>query len=166
MTPNPEPPPAFTLQVHPPERRDRRPAVVLGCGCCCCCCCLHTVGSLIGAAAGSVPSVDAETGRHRPSAAGLYWLLTGVGAVVVGGMGMAEEHGASAGPAILYLLLFLPFVQLGAAVLAALGVALYPSEHKGAYLASVGRLALWTFVGGLVGVLLMVGGCGALSWLH
>jgi hypothetical protein len=47
--------PVVSVQKHQPERR-RPKTVTTHCGCCCCCCCcLHSLGALVGAAAGSVP---------------------------------------------------------------------------------------------------------------
>src|SRR5262245_6935663 len=55
------------IQAHPPERRQRPVVVAPCCCCCCCCCCLHTLGSLTGAAMGSVVRSGHYSGATLPS---------------------------------------------------------------------------------------------------
>lgn len=160
----PEPESLFTLHAHRPERGARRQdAVMLCCGCCCCCCCLHSVGSLVGAAVAS--GADKTALDHRTSAAPLYWLLLAVGgilAAVFGGPLLGAHSDASAG--VWILALGLPAIQLGVSVVAALIIAVVPTyPDKGAYLASLAKITGGAIAGTVLGIVLMVVGCGVIT---
>jgi hypothetical protein len=180
--------PPVQVTAHPPERARRGAPVILPCGCCCCCCCcLHTVGGLAGGVVGSVLRVRP---RHRPvdpdfpfpfrrdeldeegptfSPALLYWLLVSfLMAVTAVWYYLAEAtRGPLAGDpqnlllGLLIAVMILPGLQAGASVLATLGIALFYGE-KVTPLMRVGKITLWSFVGTLVGLLLMGGCCGVL----
>ncbi len=57
--------PPVQVQVHPAERGRRGGVVLYGtCCCCCCCCCLHTIGGVVGAILGSIPSDPVASERR------------------------------------------------------------------------------------------------------
>jgi hypothetical protein len=59
-------------------------------------------------------------------------------------------------------LMILPALQLGASLLAVIGVVLfYPSRSLP--LRRIGKISLWSFLGTMIGVLFMGGCCGVLS---
>jgi hypothetical protein len=170
--------------VHPPERRRQRsPVIAAQACCCCCCCCLHTIGGLVGALVGSLMRVRA-TPRHReydedadipfrrdelpPSftvpAALVYWGLVSLGTL---GTFLAMAFSSGTGkvsPNDLFLaalgtILFLPVVQLGAFFVALIAVALCPKSlipDKTAAVVRVGHIGLWSFVGTIVGLGVMI----------
>jgi hypothetical protein len=170
------------VTVHPPERRRRHSSVIAAqaCCCCCCCCCLHTIGGLIGGLVGSllhvrpsppVPSQDEDSPfpfrRDEPgpsftlSAALVYWVLfsllslgTFLYFLLENGPGSREPIWAGIGT-----VLVMPGVQLAASLLAVLVAAVCPRglmPDKRAALVRIGTISLWAFVGGLVGMLLML----------
>jgi hypothetical protein len=154
----------FHFLAHPPERR-RRSIIVTGCGCCCCCCCcLHTLGGVIGAA------VAGATQRGRAGAS-LYWrtvavllfaLALGLGAFMRGG-----SEGIIVG-VVIGLLVF-PGVQLAASLLAVLIAAFQPEQPfptRSDRLRAIGWITIWTVVGALIGIAVMVGIGVILSLAH
>jgi hypothetical protein len=178
------------VTAHPPERARRGAPVTLPCGCCCCCCCcLHTIGGLIGGVVGSVAQIrpsprpvdpdfpfpfrrdelDEDAPTVAPSL--LYWLLVSF-LIAVTAVWYYLPSSGSRGPfsgnpqelliGLFIAVLILPGLQLGASVLMILAIALFYGE-KVTPLMRVGKITLWSFVGTLVG-LLMMGGCvGVLS---
>jgi hypothetical protein len=178
-------PPAVTITRHPPEHdRPAAPDVApAGCCCCCCCCCLHTLGGLLGAVSGSITTIEPPPVRMTDPDAPfpfrrdefedegpiiptplMYWMLVafliGVTALWPYVMdGMRNPGMMVWGLFIAFMIL--PALQLGASVLSVFGVLLfYPS--KGLPLRRVGRITLWSFVGTLIGTLVMGGLCGIL----
>jgi hypothetical protein len=174
--------PAIKLTAHPPERARQRGSVTLPVGCCCCCCCcLHTLGGLIGGIVGSISPLEQtprpvdpdfpfpfrrdeldEPGPLLPATL-LYWLLVsflmGVGTVwmvVQNGLQIRRDLPVEM---LMVFALFLPLFQLGASGLAVIGVTLFYSDRR-AGLVRIGKITLWSFVGALIGLFLMLGLCG------
>jgi hypothetical protein len=174
-----------TLHAHPPERKRRRANEILsqlnGC-CCCCCCCLHSVGSLTGAVLGSLsgrrdPAADLEkapvkfvddelAGWPPPSTPpsvrlpvnGIYWGSVVVVMILVSLYVLTQATFPNAGAGALFILaIFLPLIQLGASVVSAFVLACSPSysRERRAW-ARLWRITLGTFVGAVVGSLIMV----------
>jgi hypothetical protein len=95
----------------------------------------------------------------------LYWLLVsflmGVVAVVwYVNQGATQPEDLFYG--LLVALMVLPGLQLGASVLAAVGVACFYTDKRPAFV-RVGKITLWSFVGTMAGLFLMGGCCGVLS---
>ncbi len=158
---------AITIERKPPERGtlgvDAAPA---GQCCCCCCCCLHSVGSVIGAlSARSKPMVEevpiSSTERStlvpKTSATGLYWASVSItcGLMLAYFGGIEHEHIKSDELALL-IAIFLPGVQLGASVIAALIIGFSNRVGKEARMAHLGRITLRAFLGGLIGFAIMI----------
>jgi hypothetical protein len=177
-------PDAVEMTAHPPERRRHGGAVVLPCGCCCCCCCcLHSLGSLIGGIVGSVQSVKAPPRPVDPDfpfpfrrdefdvegpvlpAGILYWLLVcfGLGVTAVWfylSEGTNRPENVFVG--LLVALFFLPAVQLGASLVAAVAVLLFYTDRAAAGI-RIGKITLWSLVGTLIGIAIMGGCCGVFA---
>ncbi len=143
------------LCVHPPERRRPRGlsgvAAYAGC-CCCCCCCLHVLGGLVGAATASVKGKPTPQKRLANKS---YWLsflaLTLLNFFLPWGTAF-DGPGWHLGFNILFVLLgVLPGIQLAAAAVACVAIALSSQEDKPAAYRHVGRVALYTFLGAAVG---------------
>jgi hypothetical protein len=157
--------------------------VVLPCGCCCCCCCcLHTIGGLVGGISGSLTRIDRprrpldpdfpfpfrrdemEDEATFPSGA-MYWLLVSFLCAVTAVVFYVGE-GARDPTALLWglgvAIMILPALQLGASVIAVIGVALFYTERTVAFI-RIGKITLWSFVGTMAGLFLMGGCCGVLS---
>lgn len=153
----------IVLQALPPERK-RRSVVIAPCGCsCCCCCCLHSVGSLAGAAAGSVSA------GGNPAAT-LYWRVLAIllGVVTLGTFLLFPPTRAGGGllVKILLILLGLPGIQLAASFLAALVVFVSREEYYGdrkSMLLGLGRITAWSVAGTLLGIGVMWGVFAGLS---
>jgi hypothetical protein len=175
-------PSAIRVTVHPPERRRRHSSVVAAqaCCCCCCCCCLHTIGGLIGGLVGSLLRVRPSPPPVREPAEGspfpfrrdeleptftlspalVYWVLfslLSMGTFLY----FVTAHGGGNDPiwAGIGTVLVMPGIQLGASLLALLVVALCPAAlvpDKPAAVVRIGKISLWAFVGGLVGMGLML----------
>jgi hypothetical protein len=153
--------PPITVQVLPPERR-RRSQVIAACGCCCCCCCLHTLGGLIGAAAGSWvtrlrtddPQPTGEEARDRHAsvkASTIYWWAFGLLSLPV--VALYESRAMLDG--LLVLLIGAPVVQIGASLVSLLIVGVAFKEGKGAALRKVGRITWRSLLGTLIGLGIM-----------
>jgi hypothetical protein len=173
--------------AHTPERRRRPTSVTAACGCCCCCCCcLHTIGGLVGAISGSLLAVRPRPRPVDPSfpfpfrrdeidqdegtfpVAVVYWLLVllGVGLVSVYYF-ITGSTGGTLDPNNLFIgaliaLFFLPLVQVGASVLALVVAAVFYTDKASAMI-RVGKITLWSVVGTVVGILIMLGMCGGFS---
>ena len=170
------------VTVHLPERR-RRPSSVIAaqaCCCCCCCCCLHTIGGLVGGLVGSLlrvrpsPPVQKQDEdspfpfrRDEPgpsftlSAGFVYWVLFSLLSLGTFLYFLLQDDPSTREPiwAGILTVLFMPGVQLAAALLAVLVVAVCPAglmPDKRAALVRIGKISLWAFVGGLAGTLLML----------
>jgi hypothetical protein len=190
--PTPSRLPAVAVIVHPPERRRRRsPVIAAQACCCCCCCCLHTLGGLVGALVGSLVRVrmswkpreydeDADIPFRRDEmpptftlpAALVYWGLVSLGTLGTflalafssgtGKVSQSDLFGAG-----VVTILILPVVQLGAFIVALIAVALCPRSlipDKSAAVVRVGHIGLWSFVGTLVGLGVMMLLCVALPF--
>ncbi|GMV19105.1 MAG: hypothetical protein AMXMBFR56_73290 [Polyangiaceae bacterium] len=155
----------------PPERSTRLAVVGSVCcsSCCCCCCCLHALGGLVGAAMGSawavVPSAT-EANASTPSGArdgaaltvAVHWTVVfalSVAAFVIGSL-VDVHDGIWIGLAS--VVLGLPAFQLAAFVLGLVLAPLFPVPNKGSALKALGKIALVSFLGSLLGAgLLAVG---------
>jgi hypothetical protein len=177
--------PAIRLTAHPPERHRRADPVILPCACCCCCCCcLHSVGSAIGGLVGSVKQLDLppreitdpdfpfpyrrdeveEEGPLIPVGV-VYWLLVtfllGVGTVwyfLSSRSGRVEDLLTG----LIIGLCLLPIPQLGASILASLSVVVFYADRRAAF-ARLGYITLYSFVGTVIGLVLLGAFCGLLS---
>jgi hypothetical protein len=166
-----------TVRKAPAERRQPR-VVTTHCGCCCCCCCcLHSVGGLIGAAAGSTPArfesderyvryIEDESNpgnykqvslRQRPvgtPATGLYWLVLALMCLVVSLFGLPWDR--TTHDEGLFLVIFaLPVIQLAASAVTLIGVLFMSAANRKACLIQLGRITLWSFVGAVIGTGIM-----------
>jgi hypothetical protein len=176
---------AVRLTAHPPERHRRAGPVILPCACCCCCCCcLHSVGSVIGGLVGSVKQLDLppreitdpdfpfpfrrdeveEEGPIVPVGI-VYWLLVAfllaVGAVwYFLGSGSGRVQDLLTG--LIIGLCLLPIPQLGASILASISVFLFYADRRAAF-ARLGYITLYSFVGTMIGLMLLGAFCGLLS---
>lgn len=151
---------ALTVVIHLPERRKRAQSVVLchGCCCCCCCCCLHSVGGILGAAIGSLPTKEPITDRRQVSASLLYWLWFGAGTVAAITLALVlGRHKPEASMwGLIAVAMLLPGVQIGASILSLLCLLLSNPDDRGARLASIGRITLYSFLGTVIGLFLML----------
>lgn len=161
--------------VHPPERRRRRstvPALAGDCACCCCtCCCLHSLGAIIGAAVApnlggdSKPRAPSDEPRitlpvSGPSAVSLFWwtlLVFVVGAMVL----LSIKYDNPLGGMFL-ILLILPGLQLGAAVLIAFVLALSARPDRSYQFRKLGKIVKGSLIGALLGILGMAAILGIL----
>jgi hypothetical protein len=188
--PTPKPAP-LTLAVHPPERRRAAGPVVLPAACCCtCCCCLHTVGGLIGAGLGTSSPIASRPRRAADPdapfpyrldefesegpilpAGGLYWLVVALLVSMVTSYTTLQELLSSPGGnpiqgmllGVFISVMVLPGIQLGASVLSVLVVLIfYPDKSLALY--RVGKITWFSFLGSMLGMLLM-GGCLGLMYV-
>jgi len=181
----PTPPIDFAARP-PERRTSRTSTPALAGACtCCCCCCLHTVGGLIGAAVapawttrgprtqeqddyedfqpGSGPHAESprEGADGGPSAVRSFWVtllvlvLLGflVGPLMGGGNGQLPTNLVLTAVVILMVL---PALQLVAAAVAAVFVAVSGGADRGVQLRRLGRIALGVFLGTMAGMLAMV----------
>src|SRR5216110_1382175 len=93
---------AVQFEKHQPERRRGGGAYPLCCGCCCYCCCLHSLGGLIGAAAGSAKTKSPSEG----SIVGCYWTVLTLLAGVIFIFFLAYATPSATGFGIIVALLF------------------------------------------------------------
>jgi len=132
------------IRAHPPERARGPAGVSACCCCCCCCCCLHTIGGLIGAAAGGTNAVSPEERRTIK----VYWLSF---LVVVGVTLLAGAASGEIGMSIFLILGALPLGQLFTSLLVLVMAAVLPNPIN---LPTLGRVTwksvLWSVVGLLV----------------
>lgn len=148
--------PVFTLTAHPPERRARSGPVTL-CSGCCCCCCLHSVGSLIGAAAASIPWYNWKEDAKEPSAAPLYWSIFGVLAVL---LVVVSIFGGAYVPVML-----MPLLQLGVSLVALLIICFSSTDGKRPRLWSLARITAFSLVGAALGLVAIVAAGFLAVWL-
>lgn len=177
--------PPLRLTSHPPERHRRVDPVILPCACCCCCCCcLHSIGSALGGLVGSVKHLDLppreisdpdfpfpfrrdeieEEGPIIPVSV-LYWLLVtfllGVGTLWYC-LSSRSGRGEDLLIGLIVSLALLPIPQLGASILASIGVLVFYSDRRAAF-ARLGYITLYSFIGTIVGLMLLGLFCGLLS---
>jgi hypothetical protein len=174
------------VEVHPPERRRGAPVTLPSGCCCCCCCCLHTLGGLIGGLVGTTQTInppprpvdpnfpfpfrrdELEEGGPIFPVAILYWLLVcfGVGITM---LWMFLFEGARPDRAFMeggfVAILILPGIQLGASLVALIGVLLFYADRTAA-LMRLARITLWSVVGALIGGGIMGMGCVLLGGLR
>ena len=163
---------------HPPERR--RGIGASGyccCGSCCCCCCLHSLGGLVGAAAGSRCKGAPLSGRGMRSYWGVLASLTVVAISLpvlaqwrqyVGALGdflkgtggsLPVVRAQSMEIGIMIALLLMPGIQLVCSLIMAIWVEVrrgYSAEEKSASRRTIGRITIWSFLGAVVGLVVMV----------
>jgi hypothetical protein len=162
---------AISLQRVPAER-DALAGVTAAAGgcCCCCCCCLHTLGGIIGAASARAPKppeaaleapiavVGAKTAEPRYSIGKVYWLtlllLCAIGAPIV-----LVQAGAKAEAVELFWFyaLLLPFIQLATSlIILIMEFAVTRRPGRDERLRHLGSITLRAFIGGLIGIGVMV----------
>ena len=167
-----------TFERLPPERRITAPSAAAAGGCCCCCCCcLHTVGSVVGALSAktplvpdnAVPTAVIGTAAVAPSyrVTKEYWatvlVLTLVGfPLLIFAMYGAEAFGEEAAAwAIIYALVF-PGIQLAASLVVAVRNTYSSRPGKDERMKHLGSITLRSFLGGLLGIVVMLPMCGLL----
>ena len=136
------------FEKHQPERRRGGGGYLLCSGGCCCC--LHSLGGLIGAAAAS-STRKSPTGD---SDIGFYWSVLTLLTVLI----CVWASASAAGFGLIATLFFLPLVQLAASLVTLIWVQIRPADFadKKASLRTLGRIALWSFLGALAGWLAMI----------
>jgi hypothetical protein len=172
-------PRSVELRRHPGERRPRREVILAqgfgGCCCCCCCCCLHSVGGLIGGIVGTHSRLDkasepaeapVETAPSHPGDSVMcqvyWWLLLAVfvGAVIlvysVWGVSSGNLPGTSLLLGLAAVGILLPVVQLVVSGLTLFFLPLIAEDQRDAALRRLGRITLWSVVGTVAGVLVMI----------
>jgi hypothetical protein len=161
--------PGIKVQAVPPERQRQR-SMVVHCGCCCCCCCcLHTVGGLLGAVVAStnqqVKPLPPEyrqfvlpAYQSHASTIGLYWGILGLLTLHILILGVPWWRQDNSGIGV--VILGMPFIQLVASLLAMFCVLCFARTNKGAKLWVIAVISFGTFVGTLVGIVLMILLCG------
>lgn len=167
------------LDRHEAEHGARPGAGVAPAGCCCCCCCLHTLGGIIGAINGSTQRLDSRPfhftdekeepfGTRRDAfddeppvmpVPVLYWLLVlflGAVTAVVTYLGSPTGDPSMFGAGVFIAFMFLPALQLGASFLTMLAILVFYPQRRFP-LRRVGRITLWSYVGTIIGLLIMTG---------
>lgn len=157
------------FEAHAPER-GRRSTTLMAHGCCCCCCCLHSIGGIAGAVWGGVrrnaPDPDTLTTQARvDEEEGLkaarrltiraYWLILTLIAFVSIAIGVVANPSESVIGAIIVALL-LPAGQLLASIITLVFLAVKNPPRKDDSLRVLGRITLFAFLGGVIGVVGMV----------
>ncbi len=158
-----------TFERLPPERRVAAPAAAsAGSCCCCCCCCLHTVGSLLGALTAkppqqpdtTVPTAVVGTDKIEPNykVTREYWvtlliLCTVVVPIVAYAGDMRIKDPAEW--ALLYALV-LPVVQLGASLVVGVRNGFSKRPGRDERLRHLGSITIRSFIGGCIGILVML----------
>ena len=156
-----------TFERLPPERTIAAPAAAsAGSCCCCCCCCLHTVGSVLGALSAKAPPetsnvpvavVGASTVAPNYRVTKEYWATVLVVSTVVVPLYVINDFGRTHAEewALLYAILF-PAIQLGSSVIVAIRNAFSKRPGRRERLDHLGSITLRSFIGGLIGILVMV----------
>ena len=153
----------------PPERRIAAPsAASAGSCCCCCCCCLHTVGSLVGALTGKAPKPP-ESAPPTAVAGGVdvapnykvtkeYWvtllILCTVGLPIL--LAASDVRIDRPGEWLLMYAIFLPAIQLAASVVVGVRNTFSKRPGKQERIEHLGSITVRAFIGGLLGILVMV----------
>jgi hypothetical protein len=132
--------------VHAGERQRSAQSPVACCGCCCCCC-LHSIGSLVGAAVGSLP----KTGRGNLTTL-LYW-FTLVGSVLAVFILQRDVPNDSAW---ILVAIFFPAIQLGASALLVIAIAVLPLKEKRPEFLRLGRITWMSLALGVLGFLALM----------
>jgi hypothetical protein len=155
----------------PPERRIAAPsAASAGSCCCCCCCCLHTVGSIVGALTGKAPKLPENVAAVPTAVAGgvdvapnykvtkEYWvtllILCTVGLPIL--MFATDTRIDRPGEWLLLYAIVLPGIQLAASVIVGLRNTWSKRPGKQERIAHLGSITVRAFIGGLLGILVMV----------
>lgn len=154
------------VQRLPPERLGRMAVVGSVCcsSCCCCCCCLHALGGLVGAAAGSAWAVGPAGGQPAEESArdgaaitvAVHWttvVALSITTFVIGSL-VDVHDGIWIGLAA--VVIGLPLFQLAAFLLGLLLAPLFPVPNKLASLKALGKIALLSFVGSVLGAGLLI----------
>lgn len=150
------------IVAHPPERRRGCTTLLSAGSCCCCCCCLHSLGGVVGAIVGGsrgLPPTAAEHLEARSAeryAVKVYWRSM-VAVVVLALIASLLENPGSESVliALLVVALGLPAGQLAASVIALITLNALPHARKADSLRRLGRITLYSLVGGLIGTALM-----------
>lgn len=138
------------FEKHQPERRRGFGGYLFcGGGCCCCSCCLHTLGGLIGAALATATK-PAEGG----SATGFYWTCVLIQAAIC----ILASAALSVMTGLVIALTFLPLMQLIASLVTYVWILTRGSESpdRAANLQTLGSITLWSVIGAVLGLMLMM----------
>lgn len=157
------------FEAHPPERR-RRSTVLMAHGCCCCCCCLHTIGGIAGAVWGGIRrqapdpetlTTQAQVDREEQLKKALqltvrtYWLaLALVAAVSTAAIIVGNPREPAIGPILIAI--FLPAGQLLASIATAIAIRMKDPVRKSDAYRILGRITLFAFLGGILGIVGLV----------
>lgn len=141
-------PASISVQRHPPERGLTHALYGGSCCttcCCCCCCCAHTVGGLVGAAAGSwvAPALAGEA-EASERARKTYWSTLRVVVLTTGALSLVA---GPLGP--LALLFILPALQIVASLVELSRIRKAPPEER----LALRRQLFWITGGSLAGTL-------------
>jgi hypothetical protein len=153
-----------TFERLPPERRITAPsAAAAGSCCCCCCCCLHTVGSVVGALSAKTPKVPDNpvpnavvgTAAVEPNytVTKEYWVTVLVLTLV--SLLISAMDGEAVVWAIGYALVF-PGIQLAASLVVAVRNKCSSRPGKDERMKHLGSITLRSFIGGLIGIVIML----------
>jgi hypothetical protein len=169
VSPNNSPFPADDLlQLHPPERGERKKKyVVLYSCCCCCCCCLHTLGGAIGAvvAGNYCPERDEwdespEPAKRLPCSQWMYWssfLFACLAGGVIGGLANPSQFSEALIVVGLSIVILGPAWFLAASGLSALQIAFRQDlPSKNLYWRQLGKITGGMLAGSVLGVLAMI----------
>lgn len=162
------------IERLPPERLERFVVVGGMCcsSCCCCCCCLHTLGGLVGAAMGSVwavapKAVDAASaaggqraaaGEARSGAAitvAVHWTVVVALSVTAFVLCSLADMRDGIWIGLAAVVLGMPVFQLAAFFVGLVLAPLFPVPDKLASVKALGKIVLVSFLGSVVGALLL-----------
>jgi hypothetical protein len=160
--------PGITISRMPAEREPTGAiAAPAGACCCCCCCCLHSVGSLVGALTAKAPPVPTDlpptavvgTPKAEPkyNVSREYWLTMLVMCCAIAPAFFLAMWGLEMdGEMVLAYALFFPAIQLAASLAVFFLVALSKRPGRDERMRHLGSITLRTFVGGLIGFVVML----------
>jgi hypothetical protein len=164
--------PGVTFERLPPERRVTAPSAAAAGGCCCCCCCcLHTVGSVVGALTAKtprmpdhpVPTAVVGTAAVAPNytVTKEYWatvlVLTLVGfPLLIFAMFDADVFSGEPGAWVIVYALVFPGIQLAASIVVAVRNAYSSRPGKAERMKHLGSITLRSFIGGVIGTVIML----------
>jgi hypothetical protein len=158
----------ITIERLPAEREPGAAiAAPAGACCCCCCCCLHSVGSLVGALTAQprgIPTdlpptavVGAPRGEPKYAANREYWVsLLVICCVIAPAFFLLLWDLRMDGEMILAYALFFPAMQLAASAAALVLLLISKRPGREQRLRHLGSITARSFVGGVIGFVIML----------